>query len=313
MLKYIDLFAGTGGFSLSLSKDFKCVYANDIEKSSQEIYKLNFPNHNYELKDINLVEEKNIPEHDILCAGFSCQPFSIAGEQKGFDDERSNVFWKILKIMEFHNPRFVILENVKNLETHNNGDTFKLIKNKIEELNYFIKYSIVDTCKITEIPHHRERIYIICFKEELDYKNFNFNLVEENNIEIKNFLENNINDKYYYKNTLKCYSTIKEGVKKHINENKIYQYRRYYVRENKNNKVPTLTANMGTGGHNVPILLDDKGIRKLTPRECFNLQGFPMSYKLSNNISDSLLYKLAGNAISIPVVDKIKKNLMNLL
>lgn len=314
MLKFIDLFAGTGGFSEAFSKDFTCVYANDIEESSEKIYKLNFPNHNFELKDINLINEKIIPNHDILCAGFSCQPFSIAGERKGFDDERSNVFWKILKIMDYHRPRFAILENVKNLENHNHGETFNLIKNEIKKLNFLIKYTILDTAKVTDIPQHRERIYIVCFREEKDYNNFNFNINTINeNKKIKNFLEISIDKKYYYNNNLKCFQTIKDNIKNHINDNIVYQYRRYYVRENKNNLVPTLTANMGGGGHNVPLLLDDNGIRKLTPRECFNLQGFSRSYKLPEDLCDSKLYKLAGNAISVPVVEIIKNQILKIL
>ena len=125
---------------------------------------------------------------------------------------------------------------------------------------------------------------------------------------IHDFLEENINDKYYYSERFKVYEKIKENVTKNISENVLYQYRRFYVRENMSNCCPTLTANMGSGGHNVPLLKDNKGIRKLTPRECFNLQGFPFNYKLPD-ISDSSLYKLAGNAVSVPVVDMIGEKL----
>ena len=121
-----------------------------------------------------------------------------------------------------------------------------------------------------------------------------------------------IHDKYYYTDRFKVYDAVKEGVTKSIDENVLYQYRRYYVRENKNNVCPTLTANMGGGGHNVPLLKDKKGIRRLTPRECFNLQGFPLDYKLPD-ISDSALYKLAGNAVSIPVVEQIAYKISKLI
>jgi DNA (cytosine-5)-methyltransferase 1 len=124
------------------------------------------------------------------------------------------------------------------------------------------------------------------------------------------FLEKNIPDKYYYNNSSIIFDELKKNVVKHISTNTIYQYRRYYVRENKNNVCPTLTANMGGGGHNVPIILDDKGIRKLTPKECFHLQGFPEDYKLPN-ISTSKLYSLAGNAVSVPVVTLIAKRLLD--
>jgi DNA (cytosine-5)-methyltransferase 1 len=314
--KIIDLFAGTGAFSYSFLKinddKYECVFANDFDKNSEKIYKLNHPDINFIMEDLNKIKLDNIPQHNILCGGFPCQPFSIAGEQKGFDDIRSNVFWKICDIIKSKNPEIIILENVKNLMSHDNGNTYKVIYENLTNLGYYIKSSILDTSKITDIPHHRERIYIVCFKDKLkfDQFNFDFNIVE--NKKIKHFLEKNIDNKYYYTEKLKVYDEIKKDVTKHINENVIYQYRRYYVRENKGNCCPTLTANMGGGGHNVPLLLDDKGIRKLTPRECFNLQGFPENYKLPN-LSDSALYKLAGNCVTIPVVQLIVKKIDNLI
>ena len=125
-------------------------------------------------------------------------------------------------------------------------------------------------------------------------------------------LEKNVDDKYYYSNRFKVFNEIEKNITKNISENVLYQYRRFYVRENKSNCCPTLTANMGGGGHNVPLLKDDKGIRKLTPRECFNLQGFPKDYKLPD-VCDSALYKLAGNAVSVPVVNLIVNKLNGII
>jgi DNA (cytosine-5)-methyltransferase 1 len=196
------------------------------------------------------------------------------------------------------------LENVKNLKSHDDGNTYKIIEENLKKYGYYIKSCILDTCKITSIPHHRERIYIVCFKDKIKYDKFNFEFESVQNKQINSFLEKTIKDKYYYTDKLKVYDEVKKEVTKHINNNILYQYRRYYVRENKSNCCPTLTANMGGGGHNVPLLLDDKGIRKLTPRECFNLQGFPSNYKLPN-LSDSALYKLAGNSVTIPVIKLI--------
>jgi len=309
-VKFIDLFSGTGAFTLSLekNKNFKCVFANDIEESSKKINRLNNPNHVFKLQDLNEINVKDIPVHNLLCGGFPCQPFSLAGEKKGFKDERSNVFWKIIEILKTHKPEFIILENVKNLKTHDKGKTYKIIEKNLKDIGYNIKTSILDTSKITNIPHHRERIYIVGFLDKKKYDKFNFIFDKKKNKEIKDFLEENINDKYYYSERFKVYEKIKENVTKNISENVLYQYRRFYVRENMSNCCPTLTANMGSGGHNVPLLKDNKGIRKLTPRECFNLQGFPFNYKLPD-ISDSSLYKLAGNAVSVPVVDMIGEKL----
>jgi DNA (cytosine-5)-methyltransferase 1 len=255
------------------------------------------PVYNFEVENDNSYIIMNTIVHN-------CQPFSIAGEKKGFDDERSNVFWKILEIIKKYHPNIVILENVKNLKSHDEGNTYNIIEKNLKDLNYYIKSTILDTSKITNIPHHRERIYIVCFKDKNHYENFNFNFPEVINKKIKDFLEDNIDKKYYYTDKLKIYNNIKKNITKNIDENVLYQYRRHYIRENKSNCCPTLTANMGTGGHNVPLLLDNKGIRKLTPRECFNLQGFPSNYKFPE-ISDSALYKLAGNAISVPIVELI--------
>jgi DNA (cytosine-5)-methyltransferase 1 len=313
-IKFIDLFAGTGAFSLVLGKNnkFKCVFSNDMMKCSKQIYELNHPDHKFTLQDLNDIKVEDIPHHDLLCGGFPCQPFSIAGCKKGFNDNRSNVFWKIIEILEKHKPEIIILENVKNLKTHDNGNTYNIIEKKLQDTGYYIKTSILDTCKITTIPQHRERIYIVGFRDKQKYDMFNFDLIEKEKKQICNFLQDNVDDKYYYDERFKVFEQIKKDVNKNISENILYQYRRFYVRENKNNCCPTLTANMGSGGHNVPLLLDDKGIRKLTPRECFNLQGFPIDYNLPN-ICDSSLYKLAGNAVSVPVVDLIIEKLINII
>ncbi len=302
-----------GAFSYAFHQTNKVntIFSNDILDISEEIFNLNnvikLTKHN--LMDI---EDIDIPKSDILTAGFPCQPFSIAGLQKGFDDERSNVFWKILSIIKNNEPKIVILENVKNLQKHDNGKTFKIIIENLENLNYFIKYSILNTSKITGIPQNRERIYIVCFKDKNMFDNFDFDF-DFPEIELKcvtEFLENDVPEKYYYNDSTIIFNELKKNVTKHISEKSIYQYRRYYVRENKNNVCPTLTANMGTGGHNVPIILDNKGIRKLTPKECFNLQGFPNDYKLPY-ISSNKLYSLAGNAVSVPVVSLIAQKIIS--
>ena len=311
---FIDLCSGTGGFSLAIKKttELKCVYSNDMIPESEIIYNSNLDHSNFVLKNIHDIDTKDIPKHDLLCAGFPCQPFSIAGEKKGFNDTRSNVFWKILDIITFHNPEIILLENVKNLKSHDKGNTYKIIEERLIKLGYFVVSKILDTCKITDIPHHRERIYIVCFKDKSKFDNFDFEFTNIKNKKIKNFLEMDVDEHYYYNDRFKVYEEIKKNITEHINSDSIYQYRRFYVRKNKNKCCPTLTANMGKGGHNVPLILDDVGIRKLTPRECFNLQGFPTDYIFPESISDSKLYSLAGNAISVPVVELIMQKIINL-
>jgi len=239
----------------------------------------------------------------------NCQPFSIAGKQEGFDDARSNVFWKILEIIDHHTPRCVILENVKNLVSHDEGRTFEVIQKNLKDRGYHIRTKVLDTSKITGVPQHRERIYIVCLKDKSVYDRFTLEFPDVTKGPIGSMLQETVPEKYYYTEASSTWPLVSQSITK---QNTIYQYRRVYVRENKSNECPTLTANMGGGGHNVPLILDKKGIRKLTPRECFNFQGFPQSYK-HPEISDTHLYKLAGNAVSVPVVKLIANRLIPLL
>jgi DNA (cytosine-5)-methyltransferase 1 len=309
-LKLVDLFAGTGAFSLAFEETSKVqtVFSNDMVDHSKKIYDANF-SHTLTLKNLNDIKVEDIPPHDILTGGFPCQPFSIAGYQEGFNDERSNVFWKILAIIDHHNPQCVILENVKNLISHDNKKTFKTIKENLEGRGYHVRYKVLNTAEITGIPQHRERIYIVCFKSKDIFDKFNLDFPKVPKKTISAMLESEVPQKYYYTEASSTWNLVKESVKK---RDTIYQYRRVYVRENKSNECPTLTANMGGGGHNVPLILDAKGIRKLTPRECFNFQGFPSSYILPA-LSDTNLYKLAGNAVSVPVVKLIANRIISLL
>jgi DNA (cytosine-5)-methyltransferase 1 len=293
-----------------LNKMKECGFIKDNyvwfpSKNISTVETINTPVYNFEVKNDNSYIVENIICHN-------CQPFSISGKQEGFKDPRANVFWKILEILKHHKPDIVVLENVKNLVSHDNGKTFKTIYSNLKKLKYHIKYQVLNTSIITNVPQGRERIYIVCFKDKKYYDKFDFDFPEVKNKSIKSFLEKNPDNKYYYTNKLKVYDTINEGVTESIDNNVLYQYRRYYVRENKSNVCPTLTANMGSGGHNVPLLKDNKGIRKLTPRECFNLQGFPKNYKLPD-ISDSGLYKLAGNAVSVPVVQLLANNITKII
>ena len=305
-MKYIDLCAGTGAFSYVLNgRGHECVFANDMLPSSKSIYNLNFPEHHLTLEDLTSIDVSTIPSHDLLCGGFPCQPFSIAGAQRGFDDRRSNVFWKITDILKYHKPEYLLLENVKNLMSHDKGRTFEVIRNSLNECGYNIKWCVLDTAKHTSVPHHRERVYIAGFREANKCRDFSFDFADVALRDVKDFLMDDIPDKYYYSDRYDCFSLLQEEMTKKYT---FYQFRRHYVRENKSGVCPTLTANMGSGGHNVPLIVDERGIRKLTPRECFNLQGFPSDYLLPN-LSDSKLYSLAGNAVSIPIVEGVVENM----
>jgi len=320
VFRLVDLFSGTGAFSYvfeQILNQAKCVFANDFIPESKAIYDLNNSDQ-LTLMDIHQIDiERQIPEHDILTAGFPCQPFSIAGKRLGFQDSRSNVFWVILEILKLRQPKVIILENVKNLMTHDHGNTYQTIVDNLTQVGYHLKVKVLDTCQVTSIPHHRERIYIVGFLDinlasQFDF-DFNSSVSGKPN-PVANYLEtSNVDQRYYYNERFKVYDEIKKQVTDDVtNDNAVYQYRRYYVRRNASGCCPTLTANMGSGGHNVPIILTPSGIRKLTPRECFNLQGFPSTYKLPQ-VSDSVLYKLAGNAVSLPIIELIGKRVCEIL
>jgi len=300
---FVDLFAGTGAFTHSLEKSglYECVFANDFAKASKDIYTLNNKSP-FVLSDVHDINVKDIPPHDMLCAGFPCTPFSRIGMKRGFDDARSRVFWKIIEILEYHQPEHFILENVKYLKSHDSGQTFQKITNALENCGYFLKYAVLDTSKCTGVPQRRERIYIVGFRDEEACERFTFDVPAQTLGNVWDYLETDVPDSYYYPHDD---DFIQSQVTK---RNVIYQRRRKNeVRENKSSVCPTLT----TSPSSVPIIRDDKGVRRCTPRECFNLQGFPRDYKLPK-LLDRELYTLAGNAISVPVIDlictRLKKN-----
>lgn len=324
-LRLAELFAGTGAFSLAFNntKKIKVVFSNDIDANCKKSYDLNFDT-KMTLGDINDMKPTTVPKMDILTGGFPCQAFSIAGEQKGFEDPRGNLFWAIIKIAKHHKPACMVLENVKNLQSHDQGKTFTTIKGELEKIGYTVKHQILNSCEIANVPQNRERIYIVCFRDKKKAEAFNFPTSVTRTKNISDILEIPITKKnnkstvpekykkYYYDDRFKIWDALEKGITKKVADHVVYQYRRYYVRENKNGVCPTLTANMGGGGHNVPFIKDDYGIRKLTPRECFRLQGFPDTYQLPE-ISDSSLYKQAGNAVTVSVVEKIAQEVIRVL
>ena len=219
----------------------------------------------------------------------------------------------MLRIIKDKKPSVVFLENVKNLVSHDNGNTFTVIVNALKEEGYFIKYSVLNAMEYGNIPQNRERIYIVGFRDRETYKNYEFPMpikLETNLKDIIDF-ETKIEDKYYYtpgKYKGDIYEKLVEGMD---DSNAIYQWRRKYVRKNKSGVVPTLTANQGEGGHNVCLIKTKNGIRKMTPHECFNTQGFDKSFLLPSDMSDARLYKQAGNSVCVSVINRIAEGIVD--
>lgn len=306
-------FSGTGGIEYGLMKagGFKTLYANDFDSYAAETYGLNFDESHYELKDINDVDFKKLPAVDVITGGFPCQAFSVAGYRQGFNDEkgRGNLFFRIADAIVEKKPDVVLLENVKGLVGHDEGKTFKVILETLKKLGYHTKWQVLNSKDYGNIPQGRERIYIVSFKDEEACDRFEFPEPVKLTTKLTDLIDfkNKVDDKYYYtkaKNPT-MWDVLSENI---TEEGVIYQWRRHYVRANKSGVAPTLTANMGTGGHNVPLVKTKHGIRKLTPRECFNLMGYGKDYKLPAQ-ADSRLYKQAGNAVVVTVVERIGKNI----
>lgn len=315
-------FSGVGGIELGFEQTnkFRVVYANEFDKYARETYSLNYPDTKLDARDIHIVPADEVVDPDgndnidIVVGGFPCQAFSIAGYRKGFEDDRGDLFFELLRIIEAKKPKAIFVENVKNMVSHDHGNTFKVIREALTENNYFIKWKVLNGKDYGNVPQNRERIYIVGFDNKEAYDLFEFPEEIELTTSLRDIIDfgDKKDEVYYYR----------EGKQRFFDELKltmtsqdtVYQWRRQYVRENKNGVVPTLTANMGTGGHNVPLILTDSGeIRKLTPKETFNVQGYPKSFKIPENVSNGQLYKQAGNSVVVPVIKRIATNISKAL
>lgn len=309
-IKFIDLFCGIGGFRIAFENvGGQCVFSSDIDKWARETYLQNFGE--YPLGDISKIESNDIPDHDVLCAGFPCQPFSIAGKRLGFSDTRGTLFFEIERIIRDKKPKAFVLENVKGLQNHDNGNTLLTIRNTLQKLGYTIFYKILNS-KDFGVPQNRERIYIVGFNKVVDFEfpvgttdvPINAFKVLEKNVEkhgLSDIASNHV--VMHYSNLLK---KTKVDMNKPLFATEIRPSRCVFRNDGVS---PCLTAKMGTGGNNVPVLVSER--RKLTVRECLRIQGFPDTYIMRQNYSQS--YKQIGNSIAVPVVSAIAKEIVKFL
>ncbi len=308
---FIDLFAGIGGFRLSMQKfGGKCVFSSEFNPNAQKTYSLNYGD--VPFGDITLRATKDcIPDHfDIVCGGFPCQAFSIAGYQKGFEDTRGTLFFDIAEIIKEHRPKAAFLENVRNLEGHDSGKTFAVIRQTLDDLGYEVYHKVINACEYGNIPQTRARIMIVAISRDQvpAYRDFKFPEPVELTKTIHDCIQPGPKDsRYYYRPGHIYYDRLAEGM---TSQDTIYQWRRVYVRENKSNLCPTLTANMGGGGHNVPLILTDCGIRKLTPKECLNFMGYPENFSFPDSISESAKYMQAGNSVVVPMMARVAEQVV---
>lgn len=312
-MTFIDLFAGLGGFRLALeSLGAKCIYSNEWDKHAQKVYENNFGE--IPEGDITKVDEKDIPEHDILCAGFPCQAFSISGKQRGFEDSRGTLFFDVARIVKEKRPKIVFMENVKNLAGHDEGKTLEVIQATMEELGYQFNQKVLSAVNYG-IPQKRERIYMVCFRN--DYSNNVFQYPQKFPLDryVEDFLIDNEEDtKHLLVSRSDTYmSDIEDNkysdkpirlgiVNKGGQGERIYSVKGIAI---------TLSAYGGgvfakTGGY-----LINGNTRKLHPRECARIMGYPDSYKLAEK--DTQAYKQLGNSVVIDVLQRIAIEIGNYL
>lgn len=307
-----SLFSGIGGIDLGFQQaDFKIVWANERDAAACKTYRFNFGKSYLQEGDIRNIETKNIPDFDVLAAGFPCQSFSTAGFQKGFRDPRGSLFFEIIKIIKSHHPKIVFLENVENIIEHDAQKTFLKIFNELAECGYTVKYKTLQPYEYAGIPQRRKRIFIVAFRslelcdrfsfpEECQDKKSIFNIIDFSK------KQHNV---YYYDS---CYANF-ENLLSSVHKGNIYSIRNDGSVYCSGKICPTLIAGMGKFPERIPIIMDDYGIRKLTVRECLKFQGFPDTYNISREVTIEDAYKQIGNAVCVPVVQKIAAEIMKIL
>ena len=312
VMKVCSLFSGIGGIDLGfIQAGFEIVWANEFDRDAARTYRHNFGNKHLVEKDIRKVDIATIPDFDVLVAGFPCQPFSILGKQRGFEDSRGMLFYEIERVVKAKRPQVIFLENVANLIEHDDGKTFLTVYNTLVPYGYSFRYRVMDAIEYGNVPQHRTRIFIVAFLDNDKCERFEFPEKNKRTIKLNDIIRRSEkHDKsYYYTESSEYYSDLNK-----ITQDKQALYRifengvsakPYYV-------CPTLVASMGTFMHRVPVVRDDFGIRMITPYECLALQGFPKDYRFPR-IPISSAYKQCGNSVVVPVIRRIAENIMKVM
>lgn len=308
--KFIDLFAGIGGIRLAFQNlGGKCVFSSEWNNFAKKTYEANFGE--VPFGDITQIKEENIPDHDVLLAGFPCQPFSIAGVSKknalgrshGFLDEtQGTLFFDIARILKHKQPKTFMLENVKNLVSHDKGNTFKVIKNTLTELGYSIHFKVLDGKHF--VPQHRERIIIVGFRNDVfeGKEDFKFPNLPEPKAKIKDILEEEVEHKYTLSD--KLWNFLQEYAAKHKAKGNGFGFGMTDI----NGISRTISARYYKDGSEILIPQDGLNPRRLTPRECARLQGFPDNFIIP--VSDNQGYRQFGNSVTVPLIQAVGKELV---
>lgn len=308
-----SLFAGIGGIELGFAQaGFQILWAIEKDHKCCLTYR-----HNH--KEIPLIEADicNVDPHslstvDVIAAGFPCQPFLIAGRQRGFCDNRGNLFYEVIRFVQAIQPRVVFLENVQNLQEHDNGRTFITIHNALVESGYYIRYRVMRASEYGNVPQIRDRIYIVAFKDIADCDVFKFPDTIPLTVSIDNIINRHEekNRVYYYQKNDLFFAKVREIV---TDQSSIYRVYHESIKITQNHMCPTLTASMGMQRDQVPLVIDNYGIRKLTLRECLDFQGFPKDFYFPNTITIEDAYKQCGNTVCVPVVKRVAERIIKII
>lgn len=305
--KMIDLFAGIGGTRLgfALTNQVNIVFGSEIDKFAIKTYRANFGEE--PMGDITKIDAKDIPDHDILVGGFPCQAFSQAGKKLGFEDTRGTLFFEIARILSEKRPKAFLLENVKNLKSHNKGNTYKVIEQTLLDLGYAVT-SVLFKAKDFGVPQNRERIYIIGFNKELipNYEDFILPTPPHTETKVGDILEANVTDKYTISDAL--WQGHQRRKAEHEKKGNGFGYSLFTAESEYTN---TISARYYKDGSEILIDQSPKNPRKLTPREAARLQGFPDKYIIP--VSDTQAYKQFGNSVAVPVINAIALQILDVL
>lgn len=310
-LRIGSLFSGIGGIDLGFQQaGFEIAFAIETDREACKTYRANFKDGNLIEADIRNVDSKSLMKVDVLTAGFPCQPFSVCGKQRGFADQRGNLFFEIMRIVDSLDCPAIFLENVANLTKHDHGQTFKVICDELKSRGYYFKYLIADACNYG-IPQHRTRAYIVAFKAQTAAAAFEFPPCCKLTKHIFDLIDRKIK-------VADCYYLAADDVRRTKLEEvmsdpeRLYRFADYGIQASEAGISFTLKANMGTWSERVPYLRDNFGIRKITPQECLALQGFPKEYTFPA-IPLANAYKQCGNTVCVPLIKQIAEKIKAVL